>query len=102
MTVGCNRSHEHADVKDIVDTAMTQHGLGVVKVSQDRDKGVLTLTGDVESAQKKDEAEDVAKQAAPDYAISNEIGFVPSAKAARPRLSIPISIALSRTITRRP
>lgn len=77
MTVGCNRSHEHADVKDIVDTAMTQHGLGVVKVSQDRDKGVLTLTGDVESAQKKDEAEDVAKQAAPDYAISNEIGVRP-------------------------
>jgi hyperosmotically inducible protein len=56
---------------------MTSHGLGVVKVSQDRDKGVLTLSGDVESADQKAEAEQVARQAAPDYSISNEIGVRP-------------------------
>ena len=32
---------------------MTRHDLGVVKVSQDRDKGVLTLSGDVETPDKK-------------------------------------------------
>ena len=61
--VGC--STEHADVKDAVNSALTSNSLGVVSVSQDRDKGVITLTGDVESADKKTLAETVAKQAAP-------------------------------------
>lgn len=73
----CNQNPKHPDVKDAVDTAMTRHDLGVVKVSQDRDKGVLTLTGDVETPEKKAEAESVAKQAAPDYAIANEVGVRP-------------------------
>lgn len=73
----CNRNAEHPDVKDAVDTAMTRHNLGVVKVSQDRDKGLLTLTGDVETPDMKTEAESVAKEAAPGYAIANEIGVRP-------------------------
>jgi len=73
----CNRNAQHPDVKDVVDTAMTRHDLGVVKVSQDRDKGVLTLTGDVETPEKKAEAESVAKEAAPDYTIANEVGVRP-------------------------
>jgi hypothetical protein len=32
---------KHPDVKYKVDTAMTQNSLGVVKVSQDQDKGVI-------------------------------------------------------------
>lgn len=74
---GCDRKIQHPDVKDAVDTAMTRNDLGVVKVSQDRDKGVLTLSGDVESADQKARAESVAAQAAPGYAISNEIGVRP-------------------------
>ena len=77
VLAGCNRNADHPDVKDQVDSAMTQHGLGVVKVSQDRDKGVLTLTGDVESAAQKTEAESVAKQTAPDYVIANELAVRP-------------------------
>jgi hyperosmotically inducible protein len=73
----CNNNPQHPDVKDAVDTAMTRNDLGVVKVSQDRDKGLLTLTGDVETPDKKAQAESVAKQAAPDYAIANEIGVRP-------------------------
>jgi len=56
---------------------MTRNDLGVVKVSQDRDKGVLTLTGDVETPDQKTQAESVAAQAAPGYTISNEIGVRP-------------------------
>ncbi len=74
---GCNRQNQHPDVKDAVDSAMTAHGLGVVKVSQDREKGLLTLSGDVESADQKAQAEQVAKQTAPDYTISDEIGVRP-------------------------
>jgi hyperosmotically inducible periplasmic protein len=77
LLVGCNRANEHPDVKDEVNSAMTQNGLGVVKVSQDRDKGVITLTGDVESTDQKSQAESLAKQTAPDYAVSNEIGVRP-------------------------
>lgn len=74
--VGCNQK-QHPDVKYAVDTAMTQNGLGVVKVSQDRDKGVVTLTGDVESADQKAQAENIARQAAPGYAIADELGVRP-------------------------
>ncbi len=77
LMMACNRSDQHPDVKDAVNSAMTQNDLGVVKVSQDRDKGVLTLTGDVDSADKKAQAESVAKAAAPGYAISNELGVRP-------------------------
>ena len=77
-TVACNnKATEHADVKDKVDGAMTQNNLGVVKVAQDRDKGVLTLTGDVISADDKTRAEQIAKTNAPDYTIANELGVRP-------------------------
>ena len=74
---GCNRNAQHADVKDAVDGAMTKNNLGVVKVAQDRDKGVLTLTGDVISADDKARAEGVAKDNAPGYTIANELGVRP-------------------------
>ena len=73
----CNKDTQRPDVKDAVDSAMTQNNLGVVKVSQDRDKGVLTLTGDVISADDKARAESVAKQAAPGYTVANELGIRP-------------------------
>jgi hyperosmotically inducible protein len=74
---GCNRNAQHADVKDTVDGAMTKNNLGVVKVAQDRDKGVLTLTGDVISADDKSRAEQIAKENAPDYTVANELGVRP-------------------------
>ncbi len=77
VLAACNNNSQHPDVKDAVDTAMTRNDLGVVKVSQDRDKGVLTLTGDVETPEKKAQAESVAKEAAPGYTVANEIGIRP-------------------------
>jgi hyperosmotically inducible protein len=77
VLVGCNKQAQHPDVKDAVNSAMTQNGLGVVNVSQDRDKGVITLSGDVETPDKKAEAESLARQAASGYTIANEIGVRP-------------------------
>jgi hyperosmotically inducible protein len=74
---GCNQTPKHPDVKDAVNTSMTRNNLGVVNVSQDRDKGVITLTGDVETPDQKAQAESVAAQAAPGYSIANEIGVRP-------------------------
>ncbi|MGO9518336.1 MAG: BON domain-containing protein [Candidatus Korobacteraceae bacterium] len=73
---GCSRN-DHPDVKYAVDSAMTQNGLGVVKVSQDRNKGVVTIKGDVESEDQKARAENIARQAAPGYTIANELGVTP-------------------------
>ena len=50
---GCDQTPKHPDVKDAVNTSMTRNNLGVVNVSQDRDKGVITLTGDVEPRTRK-------------------------------------------------
>jgi hyperosmotically inducible periplasmic protein len=77
MLAACERDKQHPDVKDAVNTAMTRNNLGVVNVSQDRTKGVITLTGDVETADQKAQAESVAAQAAPGYTIANEIGVRP-------------------------
>ena len=77
LLVGCNKQTQHPDVKDAVNSAMTQNGLGVVNVSQDRDKGLITLSGDVETPDKKAEAENLVRQAAPGYTVANEIGIRP-------------------------
>lgn len=52
---GCNQ-RKHPNEKDAVNNALTAHNLGAVNVSQDRDKGVMTLKGDLESEDKRDQA----------------------------------------------
>jgi len=76
VLTGCNKD-KFPDEKDAVNNAMTANNLGAVNVSQDREKGVMTLKGDLESTDKKEQAQTVAKQAAPDYTIANEIGVRP-------------------------
>ena len=77
LLVGCNQANKHADVKDAVNNALNSNGLGNVSVSQDRDKGVLTLTGDVASDDMKAKAESVAKDAGPGYVVANELAVRP-------------------------
>lgn len=74
---GCHNQPAHGDEKSTVVSSLNTNNLGNVSVSQDRDKGVMTLTGDVNSDDQKAQAESIAKQAAPDYAIANEIGVRP-------------------------
>ncbi len=79
VIAGCNKSHP--DEKDAVTNALKNNNLGSVDVSQDRDKGVMTLKGDVAADNDKSQAESLAKQAAPDYTIANEIGVRPPQEA---------------------
>lgn len=72
---GCNKSYP--DEKSAVDQALTSNDFGTVGVSQDRDKGVITLRGNVGLPGDKDRAEKIAQRAAPDYTIANEIGVRP-------------------------
>lgn len=75
VLTACNQTHP--DEKDAVNNALTANNLGAVSVSQDREKGVMTLSGDVETQAKKEQAEQVAKQAAPDYTIADQVGVRP-------------------------
>jgi hyperosmotically inducible periplasmic protein len=74
---GCHNQADHPDEKALVTTSLSTNNLGDVSVSQDRDKGVMTLTGNVSSDDQKAQAENLAKQAAPDYTIADEIGVRP-------------------------
>ena len=77
-TAGCQNVTSHPDEKQAVTTSLNNgNQRGSVNVSQDRDKGVIALTGNVASDYLKAQAESRAKQAAPDYAIANEIGVRP-------------------------
>lgn len=77
MTVaGCNRN-SHPDEKSAVNDALKNNNLSAVSVWQDRDKGVMTLKGNLDSQDLKSQAESIAKKAAPDYTIADEIGVRP-------------------------
>jgi hyperosmotically inducible periplasmic protein len=76
VVAGCNKP-AHPDEKSLVTDSLKNNNLSAVSVSQDRDKGVMTLKGDVDSQDLKSQAEGVAKQAAPDYTIADEIGVRP-------------------------
>ena len=76
IVAGCNKP-AHPDEKSAVNDALKNNSLSAVSVSQDRDKGVMTLKGNVDSQDLKNQAENVAKQAAPDYTVADEIGVRP-------------------------
>lgn len=77
FVVGCEQKPQHADVKDLVVAALKANNLTDVSVAQDRDKGVLTLTGNLQTDAQKMMAESVVKQNAPDYVVADEIGVRP-------------------------
>jgi hyperosmotically inducible periplasmic protein len=81
LSLGCN--NQHPDEKDAVTNALKSNNLGDLSVSQDRDKGVITLTGNVQSSDQKQQAETVTKQAAPDYTVADEIGVRPPGAASQ-------------------
>ena len=72
-------SNKSPDVSGSVRKAIEQAGLKDVTVSQDRDKGVVTLGGHVGSDADKAQAESVAKGAAEGQVIANQIEVIPAA-----------------------
>jgi hyperosmotically inducible protein len=78
VVAGCHNQPAHPDEKTGVANSLSSNNLNDVSVSQDRGKGVMTLTGNVASDDQKTQAENLARQAAPDYTIANEIGVRPA------------------------
>ncbi len=77
LSVACSNNKTAGVDKDQVKNQLQQAGLNDVKVDVNNDKKVLTLQGNVQNDQQKDQAEQIAKQAAPAYVVSNEIGVRP-------------------------
>src|SRR2546428_12822316 len=72
-TFGCSKSNAPA-AKEKVEQALKQSGFNAVNVDEDRDKGVITLKGEVKSDEEKQRAGQVGQSAAPGTVVANELG----------------------------
>ena len=80
LAFGCGGNQpKFPEVSDDIRQSLDQAGLRDVRVSQDRNLGVVTLTGDVPSSDDKDRAEVIAKSRAAGEVVSDQIGVRPPA-----------------------
>lgn len=76
--VGCSATATKSpDVSDSIRKSLDLAGLKNVSVSQDRDKGVVTLGGHVAADGEKSQAESLAKSMAGTEVVSNQIAVLP-------------------------
>ena len=76
--LGCSRaSAKSPDVSDSIRKSLDQAGLKDVSVSQDRDKGIVTLGGQVASENDKSQAESLAKSFAGAQVVADQIAVIP-------------------------
>ncbi len=79
--VGCWRgSAKSPDVSDNIRNALDHGGLKEVTVSQDRDKGIVTLGGQVETESDKAQAESLAKSLANGQVVADQIAVIPAGR----------------------
>jgi hyperosmotically inducible periplasmic protein len=76
---GCSTASTKAvDVSGSVRTSLDQAGLKSVSVTDDRDKGVVTLAGHVAADAEKSQAQSIATSMAGAQVVSNQIEVVPA------------------------
>ena len=63
LCCGCSSGPKSPDVKESIEKSLRDAGLKDVSVSQDREKGVVTLGGHVNSQEDKTRAESAAQRA---------------------------------------
>jgi osmotically-inducible protein OsmY len=73
----CSTETKSPDVTDKIHDALKQAGIKDVSVSQDREKGVVTLNGAVASEVEKNNATRLAKVIAGGQVVANEIAVLP-------------------------
>lgn len=76
MLSGCS-SNKAPDVTDNIRKSLDQAGFKDVSVSEDREKGVVTLTGTVPTDTDKQQAESIAKSSAPNLVVADQIAVRP-------------------------
>jgi hyperosmotically inducible protein len=78
MVAGCSgTAAKSPDVADSIRKLLDQAGFKDVSVSQDRDKGVVTLGGQVASDGAKSQAESLAKSLAGMQVVADQIAVIP-------------------------
>jgi hyperosmotically inducible protein len=76
---GCkDASTKSPDVADTIHKSLDQAGLKSVSVSQDRDKGVVTLGGQVDTPSQKAQAESLANSLAGGQVVADQIAVIPA------------------------
>jgi hyperosmotically inducible protein len=74
---GCSETSKSPDVTDSVRRSLDQAGYKNISVSQDRDKGVVTLTGNVASEGDKSQAESITRSVATGQVVSDQVVVLP-------------------------
>jgi len=75
---GCSGTpRKSPDVSDSIRKSLDQAGFKDVSVSQDRDKGIVTLGGQVASENEKAQAESLAKSLAGAQVVADQIAVIP-------------------------
>lgn len=79
LGVACNTDKKVTNLDpDTVKNALRQAGYNDVDVSVNKDKGVVTLAGKVQSDEDKQRAAQIAKGVAGDLVVANEISIQPA------------------------
>ncbi len=77
ILAGCSGTTASPDVSDSIRKSLDQAGLQHVSVDQNRDKGIVTLSGQVISEDEKARAESIARSIAGGQVVANQIAVVP-------------------------
>src|SRR4030095_4866849 len=75
--LGASGTTKSPDVSDAIRKPLDQAGLKDVSVSQDRDKGVVTLGGHVATEEDKSQAESITKSLAAGQIVADQIAVLP-------------------------
>jgi hyperosmotically inducible protein len=77
LITGCSSATKAPPVDGNIRSSLEQAGIKNVSVSQDRDKGVITLTGNVASDADKARAMQIAQSMAANQVVANEVAILP-------------------------
>jgi hyperosmotically inducible periplasmic protein len=77
ILAGCSGTAASPDVSAGIRKSLDQAGFKDVTVSQDRDKGIVTLGGQTASENDRSQAESVAKSLAGNQVVSDQIAVIP-------------------------
>ena len=74
LSVGCSQQRaNNPSMKGNVETSLQQAGFNKINVDEDRDKGVITIKGEVSTQADKERAEQIARQSSGNNVVANEI-----------------------------
>lgn len=76
--LGCQQDRAAQSPQENVEQALEQAGMNDVSVNEDADNRVIRLSGDVQTEEQRQRAEQLAQQHAAGWTVANEIGVRPA------------------------